>query len=100
MENKGPFSRWVFTSNTFVLLEGSRKGDRLKGTKLLISHVLGTGPLEIRVSVTLKPIYQSLWLEEITKAKCLLDWCLQLYSRSFISQLVLELGEKKGVLNV
>lgn len=45
MGNKGPFSRWVFRNNTFVLLEGIKNGDRLKGTEILIIPLLGTGPL-------------------------------------------------------
>lgn len=61
---------WIFRSNTFLLLEGSRNGDRLKENELLISPVLRTGFLGIRAIFTLKNTIHSLCLDRrVNKAK-------------------------------
>lgn len=61
---------WAFRSNTFILLEGSRNGDRLKENELLISPVLRTGSLGIRAIFPLKTIIYSLCLDRrVNKAK-------------------------------
>lgn len=91
MENKGPISRWVFISNTFVHLEGSRKGDWLKGTELSISPFLGTGSPRAKSESDSEVYIPEPLVKRVTKSLNifrLVCYAVHQFNSSFLSHMV------------